>query len=110
MKKLIRILFLLLLIQFVATACTDKEGCTGEPAEGFFCKQDGETGDCDEIETCSSKKNESPTNLYCNSLIVYDFTDKKELTDSICVLNSDGNACEGKPKCPTTIESGDDCT
>ena len=107
MKKLIRILFLLLLVQFVATDCNEKSYCAGEPPEGFICKLDSDTGVCKEIETCSSKKN--PSDIYCINLPVYDDYGEED-KNSICVLNSDGNACEGKPKCPITVEEGKELT
>ena len=100
MKKLIRILFLLLLIQFVATACSDNDDCTGTPADGFECIKDSETGDCKEIETCSSTKKESPTKYYCYKLPVY-YSGTLQ-TEQICDLNSDGS-CEAKYKCPSFI-------
>ena len=106
MKKLIRILFLLLLVQFVATACKDNNDCTGEPTEGYICIQDNEVG-CHEIETCSSTKN--PSDIHCIELPVYDENNAEDI-NSICVLNSDGNACEGKPKCPITVEEGKQLT
>ena len=105
MKKLIKIIFLLLLIQFVATDCGND--CTGEPPEGFICKQDPENGECDEIETCKSKKN--PSDIHCIELPVYDDNNVED-KNSVCVLNSDGNACEGKPICPITVEEGKDLT
>ena len=106
MKKLIRILFLLLLVKFVATDCNENNGCTST-VEGFICKQDSETGECKEIETCSSKKN--PSDIYCINLPVYDDNNAED-KNSVCVLNSDGNACEGKPKCTRTVEEGKDLT
>ena len=109
MKKLIRILFLLLLVQFVATDCDDEVGCTGDPPEGYICKRDQETGDCKEIETCSSTKKESPSDIDCINLPVYDENNAED-KNSVCVLNSDGNACEGKPKCPITVEEGKELT
>ena len=101
MKKLIRILFLLLLVQFVATVCL----CP----EGFICTQDPENGDCKAIETCSSTKKESPSDIDCINLPVYDKNNVED-KNSICVLNSGGNACEGKPKCTRTVEEGKDLT
>ena len=108
MKKLIRILFLLLLVQFVATDCNDNNDCTGEPTEGFICIKDNEVG-CHEIETCSSTKKESPSDIDCINLPVYDKNNVED-KNSICVLNSGGNACEGKPKCPITVEEEKELT
>ena len=86
MKKLIRIILILLLVQFVADACGEKDECTGTPTEeGKICIKNSD-GSCSEIETCSSTKQASPTDDDCRNLKVYDDESKTEKTDFICVL------------------------
>ena len=100
--KLIRILFLLLLIQFVATACSDKEDCTGTPADGFQCYKDN--GCCEEIPTSSTTKKEAPTDFYCHTLSTLGKPNK------ICYHSEGENVCSSAQKCnPEHGSSSDDC-
>ena len=53
MKKLIRIILILLLIHFVAEACSESADCTGPPADGFVCIINSENNNCNEKEKWS---------------------------------------------------------
>ena len=109
MKKLIRIILILLLVQFVADACDEKDECTGTPTEeGKICIKNSD-GSCSEIETCSSTKQASPTDDDCRNLKVYDDESKTEKTDFICVLGE--KTCIEVKLCTTIkVEEGKDLT
>ena len=112
MNKLIRIIFLLLLVQSIfADACKDTTDCSGDTTAGYICVANTEGNGCEEKESCTAKKSESEseklTDENCKNLQVY--SDQKEiLVGYTCVANADGTACEKKllvaPKCP--IEDG----
>ena len=103
MKKLIRIIFLLLLVQWIFAQQT----CTDACAASYICKEDPEDNrNCIEIEACSTNSEVTKTDSYCRNLPVYDFATRTEKTGFICVLKSDGSGSEEKEVStiiPTTI-------
>ena len=62
MKKLLRIIFLILLIHYAFGACGFEEGaCTGEPSnpKTKICVLNSESDGCEEVDlTCDLKKGE----------------------------------------------------
>ena len=103
MKKLIRIIFLLLLVQWIFA----QQSCTDACAARYICKEDPEDNrNCIEIEAWSTNSEVTKTDSYCRNLPVYDFATRTEKTGFICVLKSDGSGSEEKEVStiiPTTI-------
>ena len=94
MNKLIRIIFLLLLVQSIfADACKDTPDCSGDTTAGYICVATTEGNGCEEKESCTAKKSESEseklTDENCKNLQVY--SDQKEIiVGYTCVANADG--------------------
>ena len=110
MKKLIRIIFLLLLVKCIFTAkCGDIEDtdCTGDTSDGYICisKSEGESG-CEEVESCSLTTGAGLTDDICKTISVYN--DKKEKMEYYtCVATSGGTGCQEKAlECPDGQEPG----
>ena len=107
MKKLLRIIFLILLIHYAFGECgfdSDKKVCTGSPTnEKKVCLPNSAGNGCTEGETCASKvPGESGTLTFgdCQDLPVYN-EKKEKLEDYACGPASDGKSCKGKgPACP----------
>ena len=114
MKKLLRIIFLILLIHYAFGQCSfdsAKKVCTGEPTnEKKICLVNSDETDCTEGETCASKEAGDSGTLTagdCNGLPVYN-EKKEKLEYHTCVPTSDANGCEGKQlTCPTEAGLGE---
>ena len=102
MKKLLRIIFLILLIHYAFGECRFEEGaCTDEPSDPKtkICALNSEKNGCEEVDTCDLKKGDGLQESDCKDLPVYN-EKKEKLEYYACVLTSNG--CEGKQiTCPT---------
>ena len=101
MKKLIRIIFLLLLIQYVFGGCTlsGDEGnkiCTADPEDSnIICTViEAQTG-CDEKQLCNVVRGESLKDSDCQK---YDVSSDNKETHT-CLPNKAGTGCEEKGIC-----------
>ena len=113
MKKLIRIIFLLLLVHYVFGDCTidgETGECSGSPGTGKICVQDPTNiPNCMEDYSCTLKKGDEKTVLdeaACKDLPVY--IDGTKSDDYTCVVNTDTNACVEKLLCGSAVKTGND--
>ena len=113
MKKLIRIIFLLLLVHYIFGQCTidgETGECSGSPGTGKICVQDpSNTENCMEDDSCTLKKGDENTVLdeaACKDLPVY--IDGTKSDDYTCVVNTDTNACVEKLLCGSAVKTGNE--
>ena len=104
MKKLIRIIFLLLLVHYIFGQCAidgETGECSGSPGTGKICVQDpSNIGNCMEDYSCKLKKGDENTVLdeaACKDLPVYIEGIKSD--DYTCVVNTGTNVCVEKLLC-----------
>ena len=111
MKKLLRIIFLILLIHYAFGACTfESDACTGESSDPTkkICILNSEKSGCEEVDlTCDLKKGDGLQESDCNGLPVYN-DQKEKLEYYTCAPTSDATGCEGKElTCPVGGEPGE---
>ena len=104
MKKLIKIIFLLLLAQYVFTVeCggEDDSDCTGEAGPGYICAQDSETG-CYKKHISCAEATVGESNEEC---AVYGVDDDAK---QICIKNTgEDSKCKQVELCTTIIGEGE---
>ena len=110
MKKLLRIIFLILLIHYAFGACTfESDACTGESSDPTekICILNSESDGCEEVDlTCDLKTGDGLQESDCKDLPVYN-EKKEKLEYYACVPTPDTNGCEGEElKCPVGKEPG----
>ena len=113
MKKLIRIIFLLLLVHYIFGECTidgETGGCSGSPGTEKICVQDpSNIGNCMEDYSCTLKKGDENTVLdeaACKDLPVY--IDGTKSDDYTCVVNTGTNVCVEKLLCGSAVKTGNE--
>jgi len=104
MKEIIRIILLILSIQyaFFDECFWNGNECGGNPDFGFRCKVFS-NGDCKETPVCSfATSNEKKlTDEECRTYVLYDYSNYRLKEGYICVGRADGSGCDEVEGCPT---------
>ena len=105
MKKLVRIIFLLLLIHYAFGQCSgDENSCGGTPPENHVCIF--KSNECTAVQICSTVKDEDKKELNDEKCKEYAISaETKE--NYVCVSNEEGSACEEKAICSKMAEEKD---